>query len=148
MRETDLNGFDYKSAKEYVLLYITALKKTDKSILNTTEELKKWENRARLAEANNKFNLIEIADKKIREIKDRLLSLKAERDELKYKVDTLKQNLKRSKLDSQYSVDADKLLAEFQMLIGEENTTLNELKKLETENELDTLKEKLHKKSN
>lgn len=146
MQETNLNGFNSESAKEYVLLYIKTLKKTDAEIAKATEELEKWKNRARLANTKGKLDLLQIADEKIKEVRERLTGLNAEREDLKYKVAILKQNLKKNKLDSQYSIDARKLLAEFQMLLGEEDTTVNELKKLEIENNLDTLKEKLHKK--
>ncbi|MCD6123430.1 MAG: hypothetical protein J7K04_16480 [Spirochaetales bacterium] len=146
MHETDLKGFNPESAREYVLLYITTLKKTNAEIAKINTELKKWENRARLAEANNKLDLLEIARNKVMEIKDRLAVLNGEKAELKHKVSLLKQNLKKSKLSPQYSVDADSLLAEFQMLLGEEDTAAKELKNLEIENNLDTLKEKVHKK--
>ncbi len=146
MEDTDLNGLDYQSAKEYVLLYITTLKKTDRETGKAISELRKWENRVKLASEKGKDDLREIAEHKAIEAKDRVRALNAERNELIVKVEHLKRNLLRVKADPQYSVDAEKLLAEFQMLMGEEDTTVKGLKELELDKSLDTLKEKLHKK--
>ncbi|NOY10231.1 MAG: hypothetical protein GXP33_15465 [Spirochaetes bacterium] len=146
MEDTDLNGLDYQSAKEYVLLYITTLKKTDREIGKALSELRKWENRVKLASEKGKDDLKEIAGQKAREAKETVKALNAERDELIVKVEQLKRNLLRVKAGPEYSVDADKLLAEFQMLLGEEDTTGKGIKELEIDKSLDTLKEKLHKK--
>ena len=146
MEDTDLNGLDYQSAKEYVLLYITTLKKTDREIAKALSELRKWENRVKLVSEKGKDDLREIAEHKAEETKDMVKALNAERNELIVKVEHLKRNLLRVKADPEYSVDADKLLAEFQILLGEEDTTVKRIKELEIDKSLDTLKEKLHKK--
>jgi len=128
MKDTDLNGLDYQSAKEYVLLYITTLKKTDRETGKALSELRKWENRVKLASEKGNDDLREIAEHKAVEAKEKVRALNAERNELIVKVEHLKRNLLRIKADPEYSVDADKLLAEFEMLLGEKDTTVKRIK--------------------
>ncbi|MBN1412002.1 MAG: hypothetical protein JW969_14230 [Spirochaetales bacterium] len=141
--ETDLSGMDMESAKEYVLAYMTTLKQTQRKITEIEAEAKIWEDRVTLAEQNGKFELKTQAEIRRDEILAKEKKLKAEESDLAYKVKTMLENLKKLKNEFAFSVDADRLLAELEMIVGEKDELADKFKEEETLSELEKLKRKM-----
>jgi hypothetical protein len=141
--DIDIDFMDYPSAREYVLNFITTLKKTQKDRGILQEELHLWESRVKLAEERGEPVLQRGAQERVDEIKATSAQLLAEEQDLKRKISILKDKLKFIKTRSSLSVDADALLAQMQMVVGEEDTVAKELEDQEAQAALDELKDKL-----
>lgn len=128
MDDTDLNGLDLDSAKEYIFAYAVDVKRLDKEIVDAGAEEERW--KARLALAQGKLAattpvadaamaaLAEAARAKAQEWAAKLASLEAERSELRAKVARMREQLPMIKTRER-SIDPDRLLAELQMMTGE-----------------------------
>ena len=143
MRDTDIDFLDFESAREYVLAFITALKKTQKQRAVAEEELEHWRRRVKLAESRGEPVLKRGAEQRVAELEARCRQLHQEELELKRKVDVLKEKLKTSKIRSSLQVDADALLAQMQMLVGEPDRLQEDLRHTEADQALKELKKKM-----
>jgi pyruvate/oxaloacetate carboxyltransferase len=108
MRDTEIDFMDFEAAREYVLAFITTLKKTQK---------------------------------------DRAIC-EEEKLDLKRKVDVLKEKLKAAKIRSSLKVDADALLAQMQMLVGEPDSLTEQLRSEEAGQALELLKKRMEEEKN
>jgi phage shock protein A len=145
MRDTDIDFLDFESAREYVLAFITTLKKTQKQRAVAEEELEHWRRRVKLAEARGEPVLKRGAEQRVTELEARCKQLYQEELDLKRKVDVLKEKLKATKIRSSLQVDADALLAQMQMLAGEPDRLQEDLRNTEADQALQELKKKMGK---
>jgi len=148
MRDTDIDFMDFESAREYVLAFITTLKKTQKQRAVAEEELEHWRGRIKLAESRGEPVLKRGAEQRVAEIEAKSRRLYQEELELKRKVDVLKQRLKATKIRSSLQVDADALLAQMQMLVGEPDRLQESFKNTEAEQALRVLKKQMDEREN
>jgi hypothetical protein len=144
MEDTDIGFLDFESAREYVLAFITTLKKTQKERAVTEEELNHWQGRIKLADSRGEPLLKRAAEQRVQELESRCHKLLQEELDLKLKVGVLKEKLKTVKIRSGLRVDADVLLAQLQMLAGEPDVLEENLRSLEAEKALQALKRKMN----
>jgi hypothetical protein len=140
--DTDIDFLDFDSAREYVLAFITTLKRTQKERAVTEEELAIWQRRVKLAEGRGEQVLRKAAEEKAAELEARRARLQAEEAELAAKVDVLKEKLRMLRVRSTLSVDADALLAQLSLAAGEKDTLKQSLKEQEAQAALEELKRK------
>ena len=143
MKDTEIDFMDFKSARKYVLAFITTLKKTQKDRAVAEEELAHWQSRVKLAESRAEPVLKRGAEDRVVELQSRCNKLLEEEQDLKRKVDVLKEKLKATKIRSSLRVDADALLAQMQMLVGERDTLKEKLREEEAAQALDALKKRM-----
>jgi phage shock protein A len=143
MRDTDIDFMDFQSAREYVLAFITTLKKTQKQRAVAEEELEHWRGRVKLAESRGEPVLKRGAEQRVAELEAQSQQLLQEELELKRKVDVLKEKLKATKIRSSLQVAADALLAQMQMLVGEPDRLKEDLRSTEADQALQELKKKM-----
>ena len=138
--DTDIDFLDFDSAREYVLAFITELKRTQRERAVTEEELAIWQRRIKLAEGRGEQVLQKAAEAKTAELAASRARLRAEEGELAAKVDVLKQKLRALKIRSTLTVDADALLAQLTQAAGEPDTLKQSLKEQEAQAALEELK--------
>ena len=143
MRDTEIDFMDFESAREYVVAFITSLKKTQKQRAVAEEELEHWRGRIKLADSRGEPVLKRGAEQRVSELAAHCQQLLQEEVDLKRKVDVLKEKLKATKIRSSLRVDADALLAQMQMLVGEPDHLKDNLRKEEAEQALQALKQKM-----
>ena len=143
MRDTDIDFMDFQAAREYVLAFITTLKKTQKQRAVAEEELEHWRGRVKLANSRGEPVLKRGAEQRVAELEARSQQLLQEELELRRKVDVLKEKLKATKIRSSLQVDADALLAQMQMLVGEPDRLSEDLRRTEADQALQELKKKM-----
>lgn len=141
--ELDLGGMALEDAREYVISYITTLKKYRKDIAAAREELALWESRIKLAKSNDRPDLAVQAENRTDEIRGKLEFLSGEEAELARKVGTLKAQLQMVKNRPERRVDADLLLAQLEQVAGKKDTTLEDIKDTEASLALEELKKKM-----
>jgi hypothetical protein len=134
---------DFESAREYVLAFITTLKKTQKQRAIAEEELDHWRGRVKLADSRGEPVLKQGAEQRVAELEAHSQQLLQEELDLKRKVDVLKEKLKATKIRSSLRVDADALLAQMQMLVGEPDQLKENLRNEEAEQALQALKKRM-----
>jgi phage shock protein A len=141
--DTDISGMEPEAAKEYVLAFITTLKTTRRQKQAALEEKKLWQERVSLAQSKQEAELALKAGRRVEEIQAKIATLENEERELEPKVDVLKEQLLRLVRTPQMSVDAEGLLAQLQMLVGEPDTVAESFKHEEANIELEKLKKKM-----
>ena len=141
--ETNLDGMDVASAKEYVLSYISTLKNIQKEMKTLTNELSLWKEREKFAAERGREDLRSAATLKAQEVTEKLIILQSEEKDLAGKVKALMENLKNLQAGFTPSVDAERLQAELEMLTGGPDKVAEELKEEETLAELEKLKRKM-----
>lgn len=146
-KDTDLSGMEPEAAREYVLAFIQSLKETRISREKAAGELERWQDRVRLAESAGRSDLAEAAREQARECQNELSGLDLEKRELEAKVEALKENLRRLEGQFRHTVDAEQLLVELGMLLGEdkkkEDDLLQKFKEEQARSDLEELKKKL-----
>lgn len=115
--DTDLRGLSAEDAKAYALEFMTALKVLERDIATMADDVALWAKRVELAMAKGATDLEAAARARLDELTAKSVGLQTERDELRYKVSRIRENLK-SASGSQRSVDADLLLAQLRMAAG------------------------------
>jgi len=143
----DLNdNEDPQVLKEYVLTVMTESKKLDKEIAAIQDEIQLWAGRVKLAADSGRTDLQSQAEIRLGEIKQKLDRRISEKSSLEAEIKTLKRKLLYLKNKPEMSVDADLLLAQFDMLLGDEAEE-DELEKkfdsFEADSMLDELKKKM-----
>jgi hypothetical protein len=142
--DTDIDFLDFDSAREYVLAFITTLKRTQRERAVTEEELAIWQRRIKLAEDRGEQVLQKAAEAKAAELAATCARLRAEEAELAAKVDVLKQKLRALRIRSTLTVDADALLAQLSLAAGELDALKDKLKDQEAQSALEDLKRKMN----
>jgi phage shock protein A len=136
-----------EDARAYVLAFIQTLKEVLNRRESMAEELKRWQERIRLAESAGRMDLADAARRKEAEYREDLAGLDAEKEDLEAKVAVLKDNLRRLEGQFRFTVDTEQLLAELNMLVGEETKAetdlLQKFKDEQVSAELEELKKKL-----
>jgi phage shock protein A len=142
MMDTDIEGLDPAQASEYVLAFITTLKKTEKALAETSEETNTWTRRVTLARSKADEALAAQAQARLSDATAKQSQLETELADLKRKVAVLKDKLARLKMTGGRLVNTDLLLAQLQMVVGEKDKLGDAMKQQEAEAALDELKKK------
>jgi hypothetical protein len=148
VEDTDLSGMDWQAAQAYVLAFIRTLKETQLQLTRLKEEAALWESRIKLAEQQNRPDLKAAAEIKKSELDSKMAVLGLEEQDLVTKIGVLKENLKKLKGQFQYSVDAEQLLAEMEMIVGEPDTLSAKFREESAQSELEKLKAKMQQEKN
>ncbi len=143
MSDIDIDSMDPASAREYVLSFISTLRGIQKERASLERELDLWEKRAKLAEEKNEQILLEGAEDRVQELKEKMAGLAAEEGGLRRKVSILKEKLKNIETRPNLSIDAEALLAQLKSVAGEEDKLEKELKEKEADQALKELKKRL-----
>jgi len=132
-----------KNDEEYFITIKTEYKVLEKKYLSRQQELKKWENRSKLAEENNRKKLQTEAESQVEIIRDNIKHLITQLIELEIEVKKTLESINKS--TEQLSIDPDKLLTDLERLIGNSNTMDLEknINTLKAENKLEQLKNKI-----
>jgi predicted nuclease with TOPRIM domain len=143
MLDTDIEGLDPKTATEYVLAFVSTMKRTETELARYAEEIATWTRRVGLATEKGDASLAEQARAKLAEIEGKKTALLSELTDLRLKVDILKDKLQRLRGRFQRSVDPDVLLAELEMLVGKKDPLADRFKVEEAEAKVAELKKKM-----
>ena len=118
MDDTDLSGLDLAGAKAYLLDFATAARLARKELEEIESELELWTRRVGLAETKGMADLAAAARSKVAEIEAKRVSAAAELSDIEGKVRRIREKLPLVAAKER-SIDADRLLAELQMMTGE-----------------------------
>ncbi|MEI6389231.1 MAG: hypothetical protein WCQ50_21710 [Spirochaetota bacterium] len=118
MDDTDLSGLDLAGARSYLVDFATSSKLSRKALTALDEELALWTKRVSLAEDKGMAELAAAARTKLSELEGKRAPLAAELADTEDKVRRIKEKLPLVAA-SERSIDADRLLAELQLLTGE-----------------------------
>jgi phage shock protein A len=143
MLDTDLEGLGPKEAAEYVLAFVTTLKQTEKDLARLEEEIGTWSRRVALAESRGESGLAAQAKARLEEVQGKKAAREAELADLRMKVTTLKDKLKRLRMMPTRSVDTALLLAQLEMVTGKKDELSAALKDEEAKAKLEELKKKM-----
>ena len=142
MLDTDIDGLDPAQASEYVLAFITTLKRTEKALADAAEDAAVWTRRVTLARSKEDEGLAAQAQARLSDATAAQSRLEAELADLRAKVSVLKEKLARLKMTGGRLVNTDLLLAQLQMAVGEKDTLGDAMKQTEADAALDELKKK------
>ena len=143
MIDTDIEGLGPKEASDYVLAFITTLKRTEKALAESKEEASLWTRRVALARSKGDEALTAQAEQRLAEAAGKNAALEAELADLKTKVAVLKDKLLRLRVTGARSVDTDLLLAQLEMVVGKKDDLGRIMKEEESKAALDELKKKM-----
>ncbi len=143
MLDTDIGGLDPKAAAEYVLAFISTMKRTETELARNAEEIATWTRRIGLATEKGDASLADQARARLAEIQGKKAALESELAELRLKVGILKDELQRLRARFQRSVDPDVLLAELEMLAGKKDPLAERFKAEEAGAKVEELKKKI-----
>jgi len=136
----DISGLDPASAKAYVTEVLTTLKLTITKRNELLKERAKWKNRMELAAQNNRFDLQKEAALRFEQITRDLPGIIAEEKELRLELDVVKGQLKQIQNQPRMTIDADMLLSQLEMIVGEKDELADQFKDAEAQIELEQLK--------
>jgi len=142
MLDTDIDGLDPAQASEYVLAFITTLKRTEKALAEAAEEANLWTRRVTLARGKGDEGLAAQAQARLSDATATQSRLEMELVDLRRKVAVLRDKLVRLKMTGGRLVNTDLLLAQLQVLVGEKDTLGDAMKQAEADAALDELKKK------
>jgi hypothetical protein len=140
MLDTDIEGLDPRQAAEYVLAFLTTLKQTEKALAAAQEDANLWTRRVTLARSKGDEGLATQAQGRLSDATAKQAQLETD---LRAKVAVLKEKLTRLRMTGVKLVDADLLLAQLQMVVGDKDTLGDAMKKEEASAALDALKKKM-----
>jgi phage shock protein A len=143
MIDTDIEGLGPQEASDYVLAFITTLKRTEKALSASEEEVSLWTRRAALARSSGNEALAVQAEQRLTEETGKKAALEAELADLKGKVAVLKDKLVRLRMSGGRMVDTDLLLAQLEMVVGKKDDLSRLMKEEESKQALDELKKKM-----
>jgi phage shock protein A len=143
MIDTDIEGLGPKEASDYVLAFITTLKRTEKALAASEEEVALWTRRAALARSKGDDALAAQGEQRLTEAAEKRAALEAELADLKAKVAVLKDKLVRLRMTGGRLVDTDLLLAQLEMVVGKKDDLSRVMKEEESKAALDELKKKM-----
>ena len=139
----DLTGMDPVSAKEYIAAVLSTLKQTKIKRIELQKELEKWKSRVILAGDQGRTDLQAEAALKAEQIQDDLQKIMYEELELKKELDIVKSQLLHIQNQPEITVDADLLLAQLEMVVGERDELADKFKEAEADLELKQLKKEM-----
>lgn len=140
MLDTDMEGLSPAQASEYVLAFITTLKQTEKAAAAAQEDTNLWTRRVTLARSRGDEALAAQAQARLSDATAKQSKLETELSDLKAKVAVLREKLTRLRMTGGKLVDADLLLAQLRMVVGEKDELGDAMKKEEAQAALDELK--------
>ena len=141
--DTDLSGMTPEAARQYVLGFVKSLKETQRQRQKLAEELDLWNKRIELAEKEDRPELAQQAGRRVEIIREDVARLGQEEEDLKGKVGVLKESLKGLPNGFQPTVDAEQLLAQLEMAIGERDETAEKFQEMKVQSKLEELKRKI-----
>lgn len=142
--DSDLHGLDPATAREVVAGYLRSAQEVRRQLQSAREREALWRKRAALARQAGNVDLTQRAETRLQEARAAQEKLTGEEFELSVVIDRLKAQLKRLQAAPALSgIDAGALLADLQSISGEPDPTADELKDLQTEQELRALKRRL-----
>jgi hypothetical protein len=122
--ELDLRGLDPRAARDYVLGYARTLKEAEQRAHKLADELKLWSDRESLARSRAREDLAAAASTRGAALRSQAAEVDAELSRLRGQVAVLKERLKlKLHGEIERSVDSERLEAELEMLVGDENET-------------------------
>jgi phage shock protein A len=142
MLDTDMEGMDPAQASQYVLAFITTLKQTEKALSGAQEDTGTWTRRVALARSRGDEGFAAQAQARLSDASAKQSQLESELADLRAKVTVLKEKLARLRMTGTKLVDADLLLAQLQMVVGEKDNLGDAMKNEEVNAALDELKKK------
>jgi len=142
MDDTDLSGLDLVGAKAYMMDFATNARLLRKDIAALDLEIGTWTKRVALAEGKGMAELAQAAKTRLGELEAKRGPLAAEAADIEAKVARIREKLPGIAARER-SIDADRLLAELQLmtgeLLGDDSAKLEEtMRKLETETAVDS----------
>ncbi len=143
MLDTDIEGLTPQQAAAYVLGFITTLKQTEKALAAAQEDANLWTRRVTLARGAGDEGLAAQAQARLSDATAKQAQLETELSDLRAKVAVLKDKLTRIRMTGGKLIDADLLLAQLRMVVGEKDTLGEAMKKEEASAALDALKKKM-----
>ncbi|MCP4397730.1 MAG: hypothetical protein GY801_10580 [bacterium] len=148
-RDLSIDDLSYQDAREYVMSFLTAEKKTEKLLQEKQQDFDRWNKRLAYAEQQGTSEQLERIQRELHVLIRERDTLKAEREQLHRKNVVLKEKLQakaRNADTTAGSTRAEKLLADFGELVDIEEYKLQEaVKEQEADDELAKLKAKLSK---
>jgi len=134
-------GLEPESAREYVTAVMTTLKTTTAKRIGVEKESERWLSRVKLATEKGRPDLASGAQERADALSEQIAKLKSEELEYRDGIARMMVQLKSIEGRPQLSgVDADLLLAQMEMLVGEHAQTDEEFRKAEADWALDDLK--------
>ncbi|MBN1649399.1 MAG: hypothetical protein JW874_15280 [Spirochaetales bacterium] len=134
---------DPLAIRQYLLSLMTEAKKLKTEIIAIGNEIQLWMDRVTLAAEKQLSDLQAGAQVKLAEVKQTLETRTAEKAALDREIADLKRKLLVMKGRPEMSVDADLLLSQFEMLLGETDELEQKFKSEEADSMLDELKKKI-----
>jgi hypothetical protein len=141
--DTDISGLDPQAAREYVLGFIKALEETRRQKGKLVEERNLWRGRVELAESQRRTDLAEKARGRMEGLQPQIDRLEAEERSLLGKVARLKERLKTLPAGAGQTLDAEQLLTELRMVVGERDDTEDKIREIEIQAKLEALKKRM-----
>ena len=132
--------FDMLSARQELIALMATVKQTRNKRIQLETEIKTWRDRVRLAIEKDHSDLQAQAEVRVRDFEDRIEGLRFEESELNSELQKLKRSIEEAKKRPELSVDADHLLAQLQMLVGEPDLLEEKFKQEEADAALRELK--------
>jgi hypothetical protein len=147
MLETNISDWDYNSARNYVVEFISVAKRYKDDYLEKMEELRKWAKRLDLARKHNRPELIEESERMFAKVSVEAEGLKDEYKKMKMHADVLKEQLADK---NQYIPENDPtiLLNKLETLLNKDSGEIQlekDLKDISLQDKLDDLKKKIKK---
>ena len=142
-----IDDLSYQDAREYVMGFLTAEKKTERLLQEKQQDLDRWNERLAYAEKQGTTEQVERIARELHVLIQERDTLRTEREQLHRKNIILKEKLQAKAQNAAAgagSARAEKLLADFGELVDVEEYKLQEaMKDQEAEDELAKLKAKL-----
>ncbi|MFP4382659.1 MAG: PspA/IM30 family protein [Spirochaetia bacterium] len=132
-----------KSLAEQVYHYTLTVKRYTMDIKRLEEEKEKWNNRVSLAAKENRSDLEAEAAVRRDEINQKIEGLKIEREAVISELSSLKRELEMLRDAPEQTVDADLLLEQLNMVVGERDKLADQFREQEAETALEALKRKI-----
>jgi phage shock protein A len=135
---------DPQALRQYLLTIMTESKKFKSELTGIQSEMQVWAERVKLAAENGRSDLSAQAQIRLGEIKQKYDTRLAEKAALDRETSELKRKLLIMKDRPEMSVDADLLLSQFEMLLGETDELAESFKSEEADSMLNDLKQKMN----
>ncbi|HOV65130.1 MAG TPA: hypothetical protein PLG43_14755 [Spirochaetia bacterium] len=144
MEHEDIGKMDLFAAREYMLQVMTTYKLAKNKRIQLENECQTWKDRVALAREKGKEDLALEAEKQVNLLSEQIERIKLEESEYTEELQSIKEEIAAIKRQPERSVDADLLLAQLQMIVGEPDTLSEEFKKEEIEARLEAMKKIMH----
>ena len=139
----DISGLDPAAAKEYTAAVLTTLKQTISKRNELLKEFEKWKTREKLAEQTGHPDLQKEADLRKEKLIEDLQHMLKEEKELRLELDIVKGQLKQILNRPQFTIDAEMLLSQLEMVVGEKDELAEQFKDAAAADELERLKKEM-----